>query len=934
MNNLQLINNQIEIFQGIDTINTLVVVNDRLNTENVILNNNINTSRMLANTYWQAEAEKNSIFNNEIAKYNSLKNGQDYILNRINNVFSTNLWKYKDKFYYRPNYNDELIVGTKDEIALEIGSKYSCNIKFVDDLNKIRTKDMRKIGIDTTYIAINSIPIVEKEIFNLLSSVEIYNNFGIVYRNLFQYTPYLQKRFSQTFYQERSVIADLLKNVIKVEESEFILKWLGKYFTTLHGNQDILVLIGNKELSEEILYRKIVNPIFGHKYCVTITEDVLKNQSIEEILKHKLFFNITYIPDNERDLKKLKEIIHSILLKSYQKPNNESVEVFGQIIITVDNPHPFIKEIINSCKIFFLKPMEDIKEILNIKDEITLYKGITNHLDLFCDELNYFGKKGLELKDYGTNNQEFLELVSEFNVTELKSFSNYLILNPLDDDFDILIPLSERYKHTYITGQSGSGKSEIVKTLLLRDIERNDCSVILLDPHGDLSLEIVKKIKDKNRLILIDPSLDDEKTPTINLFEFEDKSEKNIREVTKIILSVIKDINEDSPISVGMEDILNSCIPVLLRKGNSDFRELYKFMNDNRNKDLVELGKKSPNDLEKEFFEDYFGDNNKNITKESIRKRLKTLLNDEIFSNLMNGKSTINLEKEMNTKGRIIIFRISKNKMLDTYKYYTRFILGLIQMIALKRADLKEANRVHTHLFIDEFHNFITPSIEEILTESRKYKLFLTLAHQSVSQISSPKLRDIILSNTNVKIIGNNSNKTLEAMNKTLNEKLVDVENLEIGEFYIKAGNNPLIKVKNSDEYIGDKNSLSEDEWNESKEYQLNHYYRDIKVINQAEEIDRKVDEFIAAILSKNLSYFEKIKEKNETLYEELIYNLNDENGFIAQPLLSKYFGIINDNNHFSENKVFLQKLKEKNEFFNQDLDKNKTYKSKKRYLL
>jgi hypothetical protein len=925
------------VSQGIDTINTLSVVNDRLNTENVILHSNINTSKILANTYWQVEAEKNNIFNNEIYKYNSLRSRQDSILNQLNNMFDTKFWRYKDKFYYKPNYNDEPIVGTKDEIALEIGSKYSCNIKFVDDLNKIRTKDMRKVGIDTTYIAINSIPIVNKEIFNPLFSKEIYNEFGIVCRNLFQYTPYLRKRFSQTFItfnQKRSVIAKLLKNVIKVEESKFILKWLGKYFTTLHGNQDILVLIGNKELSEEIIYRKIVNPIFGHKYCVTITEDVLKYQSIEEILKHKFFFNITYIPDNEKDLKKLKEIIHSILLKSYQKPNNESVEVFGQILIILDTPHPFIKEFVNSCKIFFLKSMEDIKEILNIKDEITLYKDITSHLDLFCDELNYFGKEGLELKDYETNNQDFLELVSEFNVTELKSFSNYLILNPLDDDFDILIPLSERYKHTYITGQSGSGKSEIVKTLLLRDIERNDCSVILLDPHGDLSLEIVKKIKDKNRLILIDPSLDNEKTPTINLFEFEDKSEKNIREVTKIILSVIKDINEDSPISVGMEDILNSCIPVLLRKGNSDFSELYKFMNDNRNKDLVELGKNSPNDFEREFFEDYFEDNNKNITKESIRKRLKTLLNDEIFSNLMNGKSTINLEKEMNTKGRIIIFRIPKNKMYDTYKYYTRFILGLIQMIALKRADLKEANRVHTHLFIDEFHNFITPSIEEILTESRKYKLFLTLAHQSVSQISSPKFRDIILSNTNVKIIGNNSNKTLEAMNKTLNEKLVDVENLEIGEFYIKAGNNPLIKVKNSDEYIGDKNSLSEDEWNESKEYQLNHYYRDIKVINQAEEIDRKVDEFIAAILSKNLSYFEKIKEKNETLHEELIYNFNDENGFIAQPLLSKYFGIINDNNHFSENKVFLQKLKEKNEFFNQDLDKNKTYKSKKRYLL
>ncbi len=284
----------------------------------------------------------------------------NFILNQLNNTSEFKIWRYKDKFYYKPNYNDEPIVGTKDEIVLEIGSKYSCNIKFIDDLNKIRTKDVRKIGIDTIYISINSIPIVDKEIFNPLFSVEIYNEFGIVYRNLFQYTPYLQKRFSQTFNQKRSLIAELLKKATDVEESAFILKWLGEYFTTLQGSQDILVLIGNKELSEEILYRKIVNPVFGYKYCVTITEDVLKNQSIEEILKHKLFFNITYIPDNEKDLKKLKEIIYAILLKSYQKLNNEFIEVFGQIIITLDKPHPFIKEIINSCKIFFLKSMEDI----------------------------------------------------------------------------------------------------------------------------------------------------------------------------------------------------------------------------------------------------------------------------------------------------------------------------------------------------------------------------------------------------------------------------------------------------------------------------------------------------------------------------------------------------------------------------------------------
>src|SRR5574344_515479 len=292
-----------------------------------------------------------------------------------------------------------------------------------------------------------------------------------------------------------------------------------------------------------------------------------------------------------------------------------------------------------------------------------------------------------------------------------------------------------------------------------------------------------------------------------------------------MILSILKDINDDDKFSGAMSDVLENCIPVLLRKGNSSFIELYRFMNDKRNKDLIELGKKSINDLESEYFEDKFCDSSLSVTKEAVARRLRKLVNDELFSNLMNGKSTINLEQLMNTKGKIIIFKILKSNMLHSYKYYARFIIGLIQIFALKRANLEEKDRVHTHLYVDEFHNFITPSIEEILTESRKYKLFLTLAHQSVSQLKDSGLEDIILSNTNVKIIGKNSNKTLDALNKNLNEKLTNVENLDVGEFYIKAGNKPAIKSKNSDEHIGDTNSISNEKWSEIKEYQHLHLF-------------------------------------------------------------------------------------------------------------
>lgn len=876
--------------------------------------------------------QRKRLFNNyqikpKTSEQNFINKCNDF-LNRLEQNKEA-IYRKNDVYWYVKN-NDSYNVGLKEEIEQIIGSNYN---EIIEIVSKYKESYKNKSEI-TTFIPCSYIRTIDKKVFYPNNPNRIIFQDNKIFINLFNHNKYLLKRFDKQIQdieqKEESLISKVL-SIATTLNSTYIKILLSRFFVNFEREEFILTLIGNQEFTENIIFTKIISEIFGHDYCLILSEEVLKNQSLEDILKNKLFLYINYIPDNKELLAKLETIINSTFLQEFITSDRKKMRVMARIIISLDSTHPFINKFERASKIFFINSTESILEKLNMfKNEYLFFSFyIKGALDSFSDELNYFGRKAYNIEDFKVNNKDFLDEVEKNSLKEIVS-NQEVLLNI--DNLERFILMNGK-THTYITGQSGSGKTELMKTSCLSNIDKHDSSIILLDPHGDLSLEITKKIKYKERLIFIDPSLNDKKTPTINLFEFENKSESNIIQRTKMIISILKDINDDK-FSGAMSDLLENCIPILLRKGKSSFKELYKFMNDKKSKDLVELGKNSPNDLEKEYFEDKFSDSSLAITKEAVARRLKKLLNDELFSNLMNGESTINLEKEMNTKGKIIIFRIPKNKMLDTHKYYARFILGLIQIIALKRADLKEDDRVHTHLFIDEFHNFITPSIEEILTESRKYKLFLTLAHQSISQISSPKVRDIILSNTNVKIIGNNSNKTLEAMNKTINEKLEDVENLELGEFYIKAGNNPLIKVKNSDEFIGDKNSLSEEEWNESKEYQLKHYYRDIKVINEAEEIDKKIDEFIESILFKNLSYFEKIKERDKTLHEELVYNFDDENGFIAQPLLCKYFNIINENNYFSENKPFLQKLKEKNDFFNQNVDKNKTYKSRKRYLL
>ena len=135
--------------------------------------------------------------------------------------------------------------------------------------------------------------------------------------------------------------------------------------------------------------------------------------------------------------------------------------------------------------------------------------------------------------------------------------------------------------------------------------------------------------------------------------------------MANVILGVIKQVKTDEAFSGAMEELLLRCIRILLRKGGGSFHELYRFTNDKRNSDLVDNGfdglglskiveyaKKCGDILDEEYFQDYFNDTN---TKNAVRRRLSTLLNDEDFINMMSGDKCIDFEKEFNTPNKIIL---------------------------------------------------------------------------------------------------------------------------------------------------------------------------------------------------------------------------------------------------------------------------------------
>lgn len=923
----------------------VAMLNDHMYHQLGLYNRNISNLENSNGRYWNAQANFNQIMNNEENKYAYFKNKEEAILYDINRPNqSIRLWRFKDKFYYRSSQYGELKICDEKELAKEISSRYSnVNIQIVNDLNDALSYKKLEIRIDTTYIAINSIPVVDDEVFDSNQMDEIFVNYqGYLSRNCLSYTSYLHKRFSDFRLVENSVSEAryFIQSMTTIKDLRFLVSRFGKFFKHLITSNAI-VLMGNKNVSEDILLKKILKPIFGSQFFITITDEMLQTMSVDEIIKNKLIYHIDHIPADTNQREKLREVLISILVYKSIQIGDNITPIHGQVIFTIDKEDVFFNDFLSSSDVFFVDSLDNIMSQLQVDDKISFYKTLHDSLDTFSKELSAIGNMPFYNEKISTNNKEFSKLVNvmEEEINNSSEQPNYLsVLDPFDNSFESLIPTHERFKHMYITGQSGSGKSEAMKSIIYSDILRNDGVVIVLEPHGDLTRDVAKLPIDKNRLIYLDPTLQDGMSPTLNLFNLIDKSERNIQKVAKVIVSVVKSVNDDEKFSGAMEEMLYYCCCLLLRKGDSDFFELLQILNEKKNKELVKLGKNSPNILEKEYFEDYF--KGSKLTQEAVKRRVSKILNDLVLSNLLNGTSTIDLEEAINTQGNVIIFRIQKNEMIDSYIYYARFIIGLIQIIALKRASMEEDDRVKTYCHIDEFHNFITPTIEEILTESRKYRLYLTLAHQAISQVRSPALRDIILSNTNIKLIGNNKNKTLEVMNKTLNTKLEDVEKLEVGEFYLSVGKNDILKVNNTDKLLDGKENITDTQWSEIKQYQLENYYRSTESIDNTifdiADLNQKIDKFINAIKSIDITYFDNVKT-DAVVYEELIYNFNDNSrnalGYISKQDLYLYFNLVYERSYFNNN-IELLKLIKKDDFFKQDVNSNKTYNSKKRLII
>lgn len=400
------------------------------------------------------------------------------------------------------------------------------------------------------------------------------------------------------------------------------------------------------------------------------------------------------------------------------------------------------------------------------------------------------------------------------------------------DSMPINLKEEDRQRHTYIVGGSGSGKSELIKLIASEYKNMDDyAATVVIDPHGDLSTELARLNQKQDKLVYLAPNIEAGHSWRINPLQPPEGSTPEEREViAQQLVGAFEELlkgGAGSSLTVNMRALLLPCLIVLLDAGDKTLVHLQDFLRDETEGQFIALGKNSARPAIARFFRQDFGDGLFNVTKQSLRTKLQSLFNTEQFYNVINGTTTIDLDGLINER-KTILFNLSKGDMgEDVSEALGRFVIALIQGMAMRRQKIDTEDRTPVHLFIDECQNYIGKSTVTLLEEARKYGVHLTLAQQVAGRGMSSEVQLVTLNNTAIKLVGRTPSDPKTA--KLLGVEDEDIQELKTAEFFCKASHKPAFKFKAHPHLVKklavENKYMTDEDFETVKQKQIKKYY-------------------------------------------------------------------------------------------------------------
>lgn len=307
----------------------------------------------------------------------------------------------------------------------------------------------------------------------------------------------------------------------------------------------------------------------------------------------------------------------------------------------------------------------------------------------------------------------------------------------------------DRRRHIYIIGQTGTGKTSLMKNMIIQDMERGK-GVCFIDPHGDAAEELIGFIP-KNRendLIYFNPG-DFERSFGLNMLEWDKHYPFQKSFVTNELLEIFNKIYDlkttGGPV---FEQYFRNTLLLLL----NDEEETHTLndiprvlINPSFRKSLLA---KNSDPMVNEFWEKEAEKAGGEMALANIAPYINSKMNPFLANDLIRPivgqkHSSVDFRKIMD-ENKILIVNLSKGLLGDTNSYLLGMIVvGKVLMAAFSRVEMPEEQRKDFYLYIDEFQNITTDTIGTIFSEARKYHLNLVVANQFLGQLKESILKSI-----------------------------------------------------------------------------------------------------------------------------------------------------------------------------------------------
>jgi len=348
------------------------------------------------------------------------------------------------------------------------------------------------------------------------------------------------------------------------------------------------------------------------------------------------------------------------------------------------------------------------------------------------------------------------------------------------------IKTDDRRRHMYIIGKTGVGKTTLLENMAIQDIRKGH-GLGIVDPHGEFAEKMLDFVPAEriNDVVYFNPA-DLDWPVAFNVMEKVDAKYRHL--VASGLIGVFKKIWAETW-GPRLEYVLRNAILALLEYPGSTLLGIMRMLVDKEYRQKVVDKVKDP--VVKSFWVDEFSKYRGNFEVEAIspiQNKVGQFLTNPLIRNIVGQtKSAINIREVMD-KGKILIMNLSKGKIgEDASALLGAMLITKIQLAAMSRVDIQEEERRDFYLYVDEFQNFATESFATILSEARKYRLNLVLAHQYIAQMVD-QVRDAVFGNVGTMIVFRVGAADAEFLEKEFSPEFSvnDLVSLGFAQIYLK----------------------------------------------------------------------------------------------------------------------------------------------------